>query len=293
MLPKLPIIDPTVNGAPAGSVLNRFADRIRLQRLLSSETVIITESNDGQIINRLGTGAVTASFALGFAVSLEATGVVVAPGKLLYPLWGAILGDNPTPGDWQREVNYIGGSLSGTVSQVWLQVVWSESDTTTTGPLGTTTYDISGAKGGRGGGGGGGGAAAGLQPDIEGTNGENGENADTEAGLGGAGGIVIDNDTIPPSQVTGLGNSYGASGGAGGAGGTGGEGGSVTFTRATKGTAQIRKWSISGVSLHPAKGSPSETSSWIQLASISGTIITQHVAGTISITPPAITFIIA
>jgi len=291
MLPELPIIDPTVNGAPAGSVLNRFANRIRLQRLLSSETVIITESNDGQIINRLGTGAVTASFALGFAVSLETTGVVVAPGKLLYPLWGAILGDNPTPGDWQREVNYIGGSLSGTVSQVWLQVVWSENDTTTTGPLGTTTYDISGAKGGRGGGGGGGGAEAGVQPDIQATAGNAGANGD-DTGLGGAGGIVLDYSTDPPTPVTG-GNNYGASGGSGGYGGAGGEGGSITFTRSTKGTAEIRKWSISGVSLHPAKGSPSEASSWIQIASISGTIITQHVAGTISITPPAITFIIA
>ena len=292
MLPELPIIDATVNGAPAGSVLNRFANRIRLQRLLSSETVIITEVNDGQIINRVGTAAVTASFALGFAVSLETAGVVVAPGKLLYPLWGAILGDNPTPGDWQREVNYIGGSLSGTVSQVWLQVVWSENDTETTGPLGTTTYNISGAQGGRGGGGGGGGAAAGVQPDIQGEAGQSGANGD-DTGLGGDGGIVIDYDTIPPSQVTGLGNSYGASGGPGGTCGAGGEGSSVTFTRATKGTAKIRKWSISGVSLHPAKGSPSETSSWIQLASISGTIITQHVTGTISITPPAVTFIAA
>lgn len=292
MLPELPIIDPTVNGAPAGSVLNRFANRIRLQRLLSSETVIITEANDGQIINRLGTEAVTSSFALGFAVSLETSGVSVAPGKLLYPLWGAILGDNPTPSDWQKEVNYTGGSLSGTVSQVWLQVVWSESDTATTGPLGITTYNISGSKGGRGGGGGGGGANSGLYPDIVGRDGSNGDSGDF-TGIGGQGGIVEDIITIPPTRVTGLGNAYGASGGAGGYGGAGGEGGSITFTRPTKGTAQIRKWSISGVSLHPAKGSPSEASSWIQLASISGTSITQHVTGTISITPPAITFIIA
>lgn len=292
MLPELPIIDSTVNGAPAGSVLNRFADRIRLQRLLSSETVIITESNDGQIINRLGTAAVTASFALGFAVSLETTGVIVASGKLLYPLWGAILGDNPTPGDWQKEVNYIGGSLSGAVSQVWLQVLWSENDTTTTGPLGTTTYNISGADGGRGGGGGGGGANSGVYPDIVGREGSDGDSGDF-TGIGGQGGIVEDIITIPPSRVTGLGSAYGASGGAGGYGGAGGEGGSVTFTRRTKSTAQIRKWSISGVSLHSAKGASSEASSWIQLASISGTIITQHVAGTISITPPAITFMIA
>jgi len=99
--------------------------------------------------------------------------------------------------------------------------------------------------------------------------------------------------TTPPTRVTGLGNSYGASGGAGGYGGAGGEGGSVTFTRATKGTAQIRKWSINGISLHTTKGASSEANAWIQLATISGTSITQHVAGTISITPPAITFIIA
>jgi hypothetical protein len=266
-------------------------DRIRLQRLISSETVTITETKDGQIIDRVGSGGVVAPFALGFAVSLDGTSVVVAAGKIVYPLWGAILGDNPTPGDWQREVNYIGGSLSGTVSQVWLQVLWSESDTTTTGPLGTTTYDISGAAGGRGGGGGGGGAAAGVQPDIQATAGDAGANGD-DTGLGGAGGIVLDYSTDPPTPVT-VGNSYGASGGAGGYGGAGGAGGSVTFTRRTKGTAQIRKWSINGISLHTAKGTASEASSWIQLASISGTSITQHVVGMISITPPAITFIIA
>lgn len=292
MLPELPVIDPKVNGARSGWLLNRLVDRIRMQRLLSSETVKITETKNGQIIDRLGSGGVAAPFALGFAVSLDATTVVVAPGKIIYPLWGATLGDNPTPSDWQREVNYVGGVLTGTVSQVWLQVLWSEGDTTTTGPLSTTTYNISGAKGGRGGGGGGGGAAAGVQPDIQATAGGTGSNGD-DTGAGGAGGIVMDYDTIPPSQVTGLGNSYGASGGAGGVGGAGGEGGSITFTRATKATAQIRKWSINGISLHNAKGTASQASSWIQLASISGTSITQHVTGMISITPPAITFIIA
>ena len=265
MLPELPVIDPKVNGARSGWLLNRLVDRIRMQRLLSSETIKITETKDGQIIDRLGSGGVVAPFALGFAVSLDGLTVVVSSGRIIYPLWGAILGDNPTPGDWQREVNYVGGVLSGAVSQVWLQVLWSENDTTTTGPLGTTTYNISGAKGGRGGGGGG----------------------------GGAGGVVLDYSTDPPTPVTGLGNSYGASGGVGGVGGAGGAGGSVTFTRATKATAQIRKWSINGISLHNAKGTASQASSWIQLASISGTTITQHVAGTISITPPAITFIIA
>jgi len=292
MLPELPVIDPKVNGARSGWLLNRLVDRIRMQRLLSSETIKITETKDGQIIDRLGSGGVVAPFALGFAVSLDGLTVVVSSGRIIYPLWGAILGDNPTPGDWQREVNYVGGVLSGAVSQVWLQVLWSENDTTTTGPLGTTTYNISGAKGGRGGGGGGGGAAAGVQPDIRATAGGSASNGD-DTGAGGAGGVVLDYSTDPPTPVTGLGNSYGASGGVGGVGGAGGAGGSVTFTRATKATAQIRKWSINGISLHNAKGTASQASSWIQLASISGTTITQHVAGTISITPPAITFIIA
>ena len=292
MLPELPVIDPKVNGARSGWLLNRLVDRIRMQRLLSSETIKITETKDGQIIDRLGSGGVVVPFALGFAVSLDGLTVVVSSGRIIYPLWGAILGDNPTPGDWQREVNYVGGVLSGAVSQVWLQVLWSENDTTTTGPLGTTTYDISGAAGGRGGGGGGGGAAAGVQPDIRATAGGAASNGD-DTGAGGAGGVVLDYSTDPPTPVTGLGNSYGASGGVGGVGGAGGAGGSVTFTRATKATAQIRKWSINGISLHNAKGTASQASSWIQLASISGTTITQHVLGTISITPPAITFIIA
>ena len=130
-----------------------------------------------------------------------------------------------------------------------------------------------------------------MQPDIQATAGDAGSNGD-DTGLGGAGGIVLDYSTDPPTPVT-VGNSYGASGGAGGYGGAGGAGGSVTFTRRTKATAQIRKWSINGISLHTAKGTASEASSWIQLASISGTSITQHVVGMISITPPAITFIIA
>ena len=223
MLPDLPVIDAKVNGARSGWLLNRLVDRIRLQRLISSETVTITETKDGQIIDRVGSGGVVAPFALGL--------------------------------------------------------------------LGTTIYDISGAAGGRGGGGGGGGAAAGVQPDIQATAGDAGANGD-DTGLGGAGGIVLDYSTDPPTPVT-VGNSYGASGGAGGYGGAGGAGGSVTFTRRTKATAQIRKWSINGISLHTAKGTASEASSWIQLASISGTSITQHVVGMISITPPAITFIIA
>jgi len=292
MLPELPVIDPRVNGGRSGWLLNRLVDRIKMQRLLSSETVIITETKDGQIIDRIGSGGVAAPFALGFAVSLDGTNVVVAPGKLLYPLWGAILGGNPTPSDWQKEVNYIGGTLTGTVTQVWLSVLWSENDTTTTGPLGTTTYNISGAAGGRGGGGGGGGANSGVWPDIVGREGSRGDSGDF-TGVGGQGGIVEDIIAIPVTRVTGLGNAYGASGGAGGYGGSGGEGGSVTFTRPTKGTAQIRKWSFNGISLHAAKGASSDALSWIQLATISGTSITQHVAGTISITPPAITFIIA
>ena len=66
MLPELPIIDPKVNGGRSGWLLNRLVDRIRMQRLISSETVIITETKDGQIIDRLGSGGLAAPFALGF-----------------------------------------------------------------------------------------------------------------------------------------------------------------------------------------------------------------------------------
>ena len=83
MLPDLPVIDAKVNGARSGWLLNRLVDRIRLQRLISSETVTITETKDGQIIDRVGSGGVVAPFALGFAVSLDGTSVVVAAGKIV------------------------------------------------------------------------------------------------------------------------------------------------------------------------------------------------------------------
>jgi hypothetical protein len=286
MLPELPEIDPKVNGVRSGWLLNRICDRIVKQRLISSDTVKVDDTAQGQVINIVAPAEVTAVTALGFSVSLTASGIRVAAGVLTYPQWGAVIGGDPNPTNWTTQVNYVGGTL-GATSQVWLQVLWTQADTETIGPLGAVTKNVSGGKGGRGGGGGGGGAAKGTTAE-EPTFGEGGQDG-IAGGAGGAGGVVLTGS--PPAPMTGLGNSSGASGAAGGYGGAGSDGTTVSFTRATKATAQIRRWAISGVSLHPSKGSPDQASSWIQLASVVGSNIDQHVCGLISITPPAFTFI--
>jgi hypothetical protein len=283
MLPDLPNVDETVNEAISGNILTRMVDRIRRQRLISSPTIGITDTANGQIVTRVGSTGVVPAFPFGFAVSLNATSVTVAPGKVLTPSWGILVPNNPVVKDWQAETNFVGGVLLGPPAQVWLQIQFLKSDTESVGALGTASIDISGARGGRGGGGGGGAGSGGSlsQPGFSGGGGQDG----ALGGAGGAGGVVTGISNGP-------GYGEGKVGGYGGAGGGGGAGGSVTFLRATKSTIQMRRWSISSISLHPAKGTPSDLSSWVHLATITPPTVQQHVAGNISFTPAFMSFML-
>ena len=308
MLPDIPNFNLGDVHILTGKMLERIVQRIRLQTPIAGDNLRMEETNAGILLHadQAIQTSPTISINHDFKASLPATNSLdITAGRVIGTTWGTPTMSDPLPTDWLAEQFTVGPStLTVTDGQsVWLRIQCSQTDVDMNGTLsatGASTITVTTGGGGAGGGGGGGGAggggvgggaAAGVQPDIQATAGDAGANGD-DTGLGGAGGIVLDYSTDPPTPVT-VGNSYGASGGAGGYGGAGGAGGSVTFTRRTKGTAQIRKWSINGISLHTAKGTPSEASSWIQLASISGTSITQHVVGMISITPPAITFIIA
>ena len=89
----------------------------------------------------------------------------------------------------------------------------------------------------------------------------------------------------------GLGQGKGGDGGAGGAGGDGGVGSSVTFTRKTKAVMARRRWTVSSLSVHSTKGTPSDTSAWVKLATIASGDVTQHAIGMIHVSPPALSFI--
>jgi hypothetical protein len=291
MLPDLPVIDPKVNGARSGWLLNRLVERIRLQRLVTTETVSITDTASGQIISRIGGAGVAPAFALGFAVAIDGNTVTVAPGRVTTPSWGLLVASDPVAKDWAAEANFVGGSLTNPVTEVWLQIGFAESDTPSYGALGTSTIDISGASGGRGGGGGGGASMGGDWDDERAysTNGETGQDGDAFefAGVGGLGGLPIN----PPDDMAATQTGQGKNGGPGGNGGAGGAGGSVTFTQKTKAEVVMRRWSLGSISIHTAKGTASQESAWIHLATISSGSVEQHVAGVITVAPPAISFI--
>jgi hypothetical protein len=68
-------------------------------------------------------------------------------------------------------------------------------------------------------------------------------------------------------------------------------GSSVTFTRKVKAVMARRRWTVSGLSVHATKGTPSDTAAWINLATIASGDVTQHTIGTIHVSPPAVSFI--
>jgi len=289
MLPDLPKFDPLSSGARLGETLTRICDRIRLQTLIGSKSVKITDTVKGTKVDRVGGVANSSTLALGFAVTNTGSSIDIAAGKVITPSWSGTSSTDFRPGNWTTETNFTGAVLSSSASAVWLQVAFTESDTTSEGLLGLTPIDLSGGAGGRGGGGGGGGASADEGAEDyypnPGTIGDDG----SVGGAGGAGGLV--KDYTDDSTVTGLGAGVGAAGGAGGAGGDGGDGETITFTRATKGKVKVRYYTVGSISAHTTKGTASELSAWVKVATISGGDIVQHLAGTLRIAPAAPTFI--
>jgi hypothetical protein len=288
MLPPLPWFDPQSVGARFGSYYNQIRRRLLKQTLKSSPTVMITETDRGQVIDRIGVGGTTSPLSLGFAVTHTGSDVEVAAGKVLSQAWSGATGADFRPSNWVVESNYAGTTLSGAATAVWLQVQFTESDTTSEGNLGTEVLDISGGAGGRGGGGGGGGASNGTVATEYPTFGIIGDDG-IDGGAGGAGGVVrlIADDSLVATT-----GGYGADGGDGGAGGAGGDGTSATFTRKTKGVVTVRHYTLSSISAHTSKGTPSPTSLWVKLATITGTDVVQHHIGPLRLTPAVLTFVV-
>lgn len=287
MLPDIPGWDPFRVGARLGAVWNRMRDRLMAQRLLSSATIKITDTDRGQRIDRVGAIGGNSAVSLGFAVSHTGAAIEVAPGRVLTQAWSGATGANFRPSNWTVETTFSGDTLLSSATAVWLQVQFTESDTTSEGNLGTEDVDISGGAGGRGGGGGGGGASNGATATLYVTSGQTGDDG-VDGGAGGAGGGVFEIADDDPAAATG---GYGSDGGVGGAGGDGGNGTSVTFTRKIKGVVQVRHYTISNLSVHATKGAASQVSAWIKLATISGGTVTQHHVGTIRLTPAVMTFV--
>jgi hypothetical protein len=287
MLPQLPKFGPLTVGARLGEHINAIRNRLYAQRLVSSATIKITDTDRGQRIDRVGGGAASTSLPLGFLVTDNGSAYAVGAGKVLTPDWSGATGNDFKPYDWTLESNFVGTTISYGATAIWLQVQFTETDTTSEGWLGTTDIDISGGAGGNGGGGGGGGASNEDTSLHYVTGGATGDGADIggSGGLGGGVFEIADDDAVAST------GGYGEDGGAGGDGGAGSAGTSETFTRARKATLEVRHYELSNISAHSTKGTPSETSAWIKLATISGGVITQHHAGTLNLAPSVLTFL--
>jgi hypothetical protein len=288
MLPKLPVFNEKTNGARWGSDWNLIRRRLMRQTLVSSSTIKVSDTDRGQRLDRVGGFGASSSIALGFAVTHTGSSVTVAPGIVTSQSWSGATASDFKPADWTLESNFSGATLSSAATEVWLEVEFTESDTESEGNLGTTDYDISGGDGGRGGGGGGGGASTGDSMVVYPTSPAGGEDG-VLGGAGADGGKVrylVDNTDVP-----GLSTGDGADGGDGGIGGAGGNGTSVTFTRRTKGTVSVRHYTLSDISAHTSKGSSSELSTWVQLATITDGNVVQHHIGTLRLAPAVVTFI--
>ncbi len=287
MLPQLPKFKPLSVAFRPGSAFNAIRRRLIKQTLLSSASIKITNTANGQRIDRVGGGAAVTALSLGFLVTHTGANVTVAAGKVLGQSWSGASGSDFKPSDWTTESNFVGGTLSASATEAWLKIELSETDTTSEGNLLTEDIDISGGAGGRGGGGGGGGAAGGATATTYPDTAQSGQDGDL-GGAGGVGGYVrLDSD----NSIVSTSGGYGGEGAVGGAGGAGADGTSVTFTRPTKSVMQVRHYTISGLSIHTTKGSPSETASWVKLATISGTSVVQHHIGTLRLTPAVVTFL--
>lgn len=285
MLPDLPTFDPNKSGARIGNTLNRIFDRIKRQTLIGSRTVKVTDTDKGTRLDRIGGVATAAALPLGFAVTHTGSDVIVSAGKVITQNWSGTAAGDFRPDNWTLETNFTGATLSASATEVWIKVTFSESDTTSEGVLGTTDYDLSGGAGGDGGGGGGGGAQKGDSSTYP----TPGSIGDPGGIFGGDGGQVL--LTADDSEVLGEGDGAGGDGGLGGTGGAGSNGTSTTFTRATKGKVKVRYYTLSNITAHTAQGAHSETTGWVQIATISGVDVVQHHIGTLRFTPAAPTFV--
>lgn len=292
MLPDIPVLNPKSShflSGKAGRWLDLVRTRIFRQTPLAGDGIDLEETAAGLVCHARGGGAGDAGdFAYGFQARWTDTNeVTIATGYVSAPNWTAWTQDNPRPSNWLAEIEVPETPLTvADGDSIWLEIATPVTNNTITGDLpttGGTAYNVYSGGGGGGGQGGGGGA------------GGDGANAGTAGGAGAAG----------VGQTAGIGGDGGSNGGTspgegdgepgrggdGGAGGAGGAGEVVTFTHYSLLRLRTRRYAGLSASLTTTVGTPTATTSYVRIASISGSTITQHHAGNYTFTPPVITFI--
>lgn len=295
MLPDIPVVVPKKVHFLSGKYLNTIRERIFAQTPLAGDGLDVEETASGLILHlEPGQELVSSGNALainyGFKTTWSGNGIVsVLGGFVATPDWGAWTQNNPRPTDWLSEYEVSGSTLAAASGDsVWLTIQLSVTSATQTGPLpisGITQHSLS--SGGGGGGGQGGGAGAGGNLAGGGSAGASG--AGGAGTSGGAGGNAGANGGSSPGE----GSGTAGNGGQGGAGGAGGYGETKTFTDYDTLRITQRRYALYTASLSASATKPSSSASKIivRIASISGTVITQHHLGTCAVTPPTISFV--
>jgi hypothetical protein len=291
MLPDIPVLVPKRVYFLSGKWLNTLRERIFRQTPLAGDGIDLEETAAGIIPHARGGAAGEAGdFSFGFQARwTDANEVTIATGYVAAPNWTAWTQDNPRPSDWLLEIEVPETPLTvADGDSIWLELATPVTNNTITGDLpttGGTAYNV--YSGGGGGGGQGGGGGAGGDAANPGTVGGAGADADGEtAGVGGDGGT---NGGTSPGE----GDGEPGRGGDGGAGGAGGAGEVVTFTHYSLLRLRTRRYSGLSASLTVSSSKPASTAttSYVRIASIAGSTITQHHAGNYTFIPPVITFI--
>lgn len=292
MLPDLPVLVPKKVYFLSGNWLNAVRSRIFRQTPLDGDGIQLDETPHGLVVHARnpGGGAGGSSLTYGFQVEWNGSSEVsVSTGYVAAPDWGAWTQDNPRPSDWLAEIEVPSDVYTvASGDSLWLEIATPVTNTTIYGDLPTTgatahnVYSGGGGGGGQGGGGGGGGNLAGGG----GVGGVGADGVGETAGVGGDGGSNAGGSPGEDDGVAGR-------GGDGGTGGTGGVGETVTYTHYSLLKLRTRRYSGYTVSIIVDSSTPTgtATTSYVRLASISGSTITQHHAGVYTFIPPVITFI--
>jgi hypothetical protein len=292
MLPDIPVLVPKRNHFLSGDWLNTVRARIFRQTPLAGNGIELDETVNGMIVHARnpGGGAGGTSITYGFQVEWSDTNEVsVSTGYIAAPDWTAWTQDNPRPSDWLTEIEVAGSTHTvASGDSLWLEIVTPVTNTTIYGDLpttGATAHNVYSGGGGGGGQGGGGGAGG----DLAGGGGVGGVGADGVGETAGTGGDGGSNGGSSP----GAGNGVAGRGGDGGAGGAGGAGETVTYTHYSLLKLRTRWYAGYSASVVVDSGTPtpSATTSYVRLASVSGSTITQYHAGVYTFIPPTITFI--
>ena len=296
MLPDIPNFNLGDVHILTGKMLERIANRIRLQTPIAGDNLRMEETNTGILLHadQAIQTSPTISINHDFKASLSATNsLAITAGRVIGTTWGTPTMINPLPTDWLAEQFTVGPStLIVTDGQsVWLRIQCSQTDVEMNGPLpesGATWLSVTTGGGGAGGDAGGGGAGG---NGTVGYNGNTGESASGQTpgdpGVYTPGGVNLTSNTESGTP---------AEGGDGGNGASGGDGQTKFFTHYTKLLMVFRRWQITSASLeaHATKPTASPaTNIYVRIASQTGGVVTQYHAGSYHVTLPATTYISA